>query len=126
MAAIGLIYVVGDPVFATIWTAWAGLWLLFFLLLGVGLEPLAPHTGWALVLLSQPTTTIPGFLILAGLYSPSSTYAILLAVALAVLLCLAFVLGQRGALATSPNTEPAQTPRLSADMAEDTDFEPVG
>jgi putative amide transporter protein len=118
--------VIGDPVFATVWTAWAGLWLLFFLLLGAGLEPLAPHTGWALLLLSQPTTTIPGFLILAGLYSPSSTYAIFLAVALAVLMGLAFVLGQRGALAASSNTEPAHHPRLPADMGEDSDLEPVG
>ena len=118
--------VVGDPVFAAIWTAWAALWLLFFLLLGAGLDTLGPHTGWALLLLSQPTTTIPGFLILAGLYTPSTPYAIVFAVALAALLCLAFVLGQRAALQATPNTEPTNSSRPSTDTAQDSDLEPVG
>lgn len=118
--------VIGDPVFAAIWTAWAALWLLFFLLLGAGLDGLGPHTGWALLLLSQPTTTIPGFLILAGQYSPSTPYAIGLAVALAALLCLAFVLGQRGTLQATPTAEPVDSSRPSADATQESDLEPVG
>ena len=44
-----------DPVFGVIWLAWAALWTLFFLVLGLGRENLSRFTGWAAVLLSQPS-----------------------------------------------------------------------
>ncbi|WP_406636139.1 AmiS/UreI family transporter [Amycolatopsis sp. WGS_07] len=85
-----------DPVFGVIWLAWALLWGLFFLVLGLGREELTRFTGWATVLLSQPTCTLPAFLALTGGYR-STTGAALIAGAIAVLLVvLAAVLGFRG------------------------------
>ncbi len=50
-----------DPVFGVIWLAWAALWTLFFLVLGLGRENLSRFTGWAAVLLSQPRAQSPHF-----------------------------------------------------------------
>ncbi|MEU5695858.1 AmiS/UreI family transporter [Actinosynnema sp. NPDC020468] len=85
----------GDPVFGVIWLAWALLWALFFLIFGLGEERVTRFAGWAVVLLSQPTATVPAFLALTG--SPRSDAAAgLLAAALAVVLvALAAVLARR-------------------------------
>lgn len=63
--------VVHDPVFGVIWLSWAVLWLLFFLVLGLHRDQLTRFTGWSVVLLSQPTCTLPAFLMLSGTYRTS-------------------------------------------------------
>ncbi|GGK96991.1 hypothetical protein JOE58_003258 [Curtobacterium luteum] len=60
-----------DPVLAVLWSTWAGLWSLFFVLLALG-RPIGRYTAWALVLASQTTTTVPALLGLAGRW-PSGT-----------------------------------------------------
>ncbi|MGW5049542.1 AmiS/UreI family transporter [Actinokineospora sp. NPDC004072] len=75
----------GDPVFGVIWLSWALLWALFFLVLGLGRTELTRFTGWAVVLLSQPTCTLPAFLSMTGA-APSGAGAGLLAAGLAVVL----------------------------------------
>ncbi|QRY42447.1 AmiS/UreI family transporter [Mycolicibacterium boenickei] len=81
--------VVNDPVFGVIWLAWAALWLLFFLVLGLHRDRLARFTGWAVVLLSQPTCTLPAFLMLSGNYHTSPGIAAIWAVGLAALVFVA-------------------------------------
>lgn len=85
--------VVNDPVFGVIWLAWAVLWLLFFLVLGLRRARLTRFTGWSVVLLSQPTCTLPAFLMLSGNYRTSPGIAAIWAVGLAALLLVARVLG---------------------------------
>jgi len=48
-----------DPVFGVIWLAWALLWALFFLVLGLGMERLTAFTGWTVTLLALPTCAVP-------------------------------------------------------------------
>ncbi|OBG57255.1 transporter [Mycolicibacterium fortuitum] len=84
--------VVNDPVFGVIWLAWAALWLLFFLVLGLRRARLTRFTGWSVVLLSQPTCTLPAFLMLSGNYRTSPGTAAIWAVGLAALLLVARVL----------------------------------
>lgn len=84
--------VVNDPVFGVIWLAWAVLWLLFFLVLGLRRARLTRFTGWSVVLLSQPTCTLPAFLMLSGNYRTSPGIAVIWAVGLAALLLVARVL----------------------------------
>lgn len=75
-----------DPVFGVIWLSWAVLWLLFFLVLGLDRGQLTGFAGWATVLLSQPTCTVPAFLILTGHYRSSAGIAVIWALALVLLL----------------------------------------
>lgn len=84
--------VVDDPVFGVIWLSWAVLWLLFFLVLGLGRDQLTRFTGWSVVLLSQPTCTLPAFLMLSGNYRTSPGVAAIWALGLASLLVVARVL----------------------------------
>lgn len=82
----------GDPVFGVIWLAWALLWTLFFLVLGLGMEHLTSFTGWTVTLLSLPTCAVPAFLAMTGGYRSDAALALLSAgigiglVALAALL----------------------------------------
>jgi hypothetical protein len=78
-----------DPVFGVIWLSWAVLWLLFFLVLGLGHDELGRFTGWAVTLLSLPTCSVPAFLVLTGHYQSSGPIAAGTAVALAVLFLVA-------------------------------------
>lgn len=86
----------GDPVFGVIWLSWAFLWGLFFVVLGLGVARLTRFTGWAVVLLSQPTCTVPAFLGMTGGYKSTGGLALLAAVILVVLVALAAVLSRRG------------------------------
>lgn len=52
------------------WTAWAALWFVFFLLLGLGMERLTRPTGVATILAGIFTAWVPGFLILSGMMPP--------------------------------------------------------
>ncbi|MGV9802198.1 AmiS/UreI family transporter [Mycobacterium sp. NPDC003449] len=99
--------VVNDPVFGVIWLAWAVLWLLFFLVLGLGRDRLTRFTGWAVVLLSQPTCTLPAFLMLSGNYRTTPGLAVVWALGFCVLLVLARALStHRSHRAQTPATQP--------------------
>ncbi len=99
--------VVNDPVFGVIWLAWAALWLLFFLVLGLHRDRLASFTGWSVVLLSQPTCTLPAFLMLSGNYHTSPGIAAIWAVGLAALVFVAKALSSRRSHRAQAANEPA-------------------
>ncbi|CRZ16053.1 AmiS/UreI family transporter [Mycolicibacterium neworleansense] len=100
--------VVNDPVFGVIWLAWAALWLLFFLVLGLHRDRLARFTGWSVVLLSQPTCTLPAFLMLSGNYHTSPGVAAIWAVGLVALFFVARALASHRSHQTRATTnEPA-------------------
>jgi hypothetical protein len=73
-------YDAADYPFAVIWTYWSFLWLLFFLVLGLGKESLTRFTGWVTVVQAWVTGVIPSFLLLSGRYEPSRGLALTLAV----------------------------------------------
>lgn len=93
--------VVTDPFLAVLWLGWAGLWTLFFLLLALGRSQLTRYTGWALVLSSQVTTTIPALLGLTG-HWPTATWG-----AGAALIVLVAVFGGAAALTRRRMTSPS-------------------
>lgn len=67
--ALGFSYVnfiqFSDIKFGIIWLLWSYLWLLFFLLLGLGKE-ISHYVGKVTIVLSWVTATIPAFLSLTG------------------------------------------------------------
>ena len=70
-----------DPGFGVIWLYWAFLWLLFFILLGLGREKIGRYTGAVCAIQGWVTAWIPAFLLLTGTYEGRS---MLVAVVLAV------------------------------------------
>jgi hypothetical protein len=84
-----------DPVFGVIWLAWALLWTLFFLVLGLGVESLTRFTGWSVVLLSLPTSAVPAFLIMTGVYQSNVRNALFAAALGVVLVGVAALLSTR-------------------------------
>ncbi|WP_434994546.1 AmiS/UreI family transporter [Arthrobacter sp. Ld5] len=95
---------VGDPVFGVIWWTWAVLWLLFFLLLGLGKESLAYPTGWFTIFVAHLTGTMPAFFLLVGRYETTTGIALVVAVGAAASLAAAFLLGRRGIPRRNPST----------------------
>ncbi|WP_028935467.1 AmiS/UreI family transporter [Pseudonocardia spinosispora] len=99
VAAAALVYAGtsfgSDPVFGVIWLCWALLWTLFFLVLGLGKQQLTRFTGWAVVLLSQPTCTVPAFLAMTDSYRSTGGDALVAAVVAVVLIALAAVLSRK-------------------------------
>ncbi|MEE6164173.1 MULTISPECIES: AmiS/UreI family transporter [unclassified Mycolicibacterium] len=107
VAAIAVYYAIKsvgtDPVFAVIWATWALMWTLFFVLLGLGVTKagrldLGHFTGWFLVLLGVPSSTVPAILLLNGLWPTSAVAG---SAALAILLVaslLSVTLSRRSAL----------------------------
>ncbi|MBB5953793.1 hypothetical protein FHS29_000363 [Saccharothrix tamanrassetensis] len=93
----------GDPVFGVIWLSWALLWALFFLVFGLGEERLTRFTGWAVVLLSQPTCTLPAFLALTGsLRSDTGTGLLAAGLAVALVALAAVLAAQRKSFVPQP------------------------
>lgn len=64
-------YYFSDIKFGIIWIFWSFLWLLFFLLLGLG-KPIDNYVGKVTLVQSWITATIPAFLSLAGLWEQIS------------------------------------------------------
>ncbi|WP_216213122.1 AmiS/UreI family transporter [Amycolatopsis aidingensis] len=94
----------GDPVFGVIWLAWALLWSLFFLVLGLGMTGLTKFTGWTVVLLSQPTCSVPAFLAMTGAYTSDGPAALLAAGIGVVLVATAALLSRERATQPAPAT----------------------
>ncbi|MEW1983621.1 AmiS/UreI transporter [Pseudarthrobacter oxydans] len=83
-----------DPLLAVLWLCWSALWGLFFASMAAGLGHLDPFIGWALVLTSQVTATLPAFLGLAGIWPSEPVVAGLAAAFLAALFVLAGILAR--------------------------------
>ncbi|KNH16403.1 AmiS/UreI transporter [Arthrobacter sp. ZBG10] len=85
-----------NPFLAVLWLCWSLLWGLLFGSMALGWRRVDRFTGWALVLASQATATVPGFLGLAGLWPQQGEVAAAAAAGLAALLLAAFLLARRG------------------------------
>jgi len=101
-----------DPLLGVLWLSWAVLWSLFFLILALGRVGLTAFTGWATVLTSQLTTTLPALLGLTGAWPAGWGAAGTAAAVLAVLFFAARLLARarpapeaaRPAAAAAPET----------------------
>jgi hypothetical protein len=85
-----------DPLLAVLWLCWTVLWALLYACLALGAVRLEPFTGWALVLTSQVSASVPALLGLAGLWPASGTVAWPAGLVLAGLFVAARVLARRG------------------------------
>jgi hypothetical protein len=83
-----------DPLLAVLWLCWSALWALLFVTLALGVDRLDPLLGWALVLTSQVSATVPAFLGLAGLWPRGPVAGAAAAVSLTGLFLAAGVLAQ--------------------------------
>ncbi len=97
-----------DPVLGVLWATWAGLWSLFFVLLALG-RPIGRYTGWALVVASQTTTTVPALLGLSGHWPSGAGWTAAAVVVAALVFGGAAVLARLGQRAAPPTTEPTVT-----------------
>jgi putative amide transporter protein len=70
-----------DPTIGLLWLQWSVLWGMFFLVLGLGIERLTTLAGWATLILSFTTCTIPGFLLLLGEWEGVHTWLVLTVIA---------------------------------------------
>ena len=99
VACVGLLlaaaWLAEDPLLAVLWLGWSLLWGLFFASMALGLSRVERFTGWALVLTSQVSATVPAFLGLAGLWPRSPMGAAAAAAVLAGLFAAAGVLARR-------------------------------
>ncbi|MCW4385509.1 AmiS/UreI transporter [Salinibacterium sp. SYSU T00001] len=100
VAALGLVYsganLATDPVLSVLWLAWATLWTLFFLLLGLGWSRLTTFTAWSLILTSQLTTTVPALFGLTDNWPTGGTNAVI-----ALLVIVALFAGAAGITAAT-------------------------
>lgn len=87
---------VGDPAFGVIWLLWAVLWLMFYLVLALGMESLTAASGWFTVIIAHLTATIPALLLLSGAFRSTGLWAGILAAAGVGALLLSLALGRRG------------------------------
>ena len=85
-----------DPLLAVLWVGWSVLWGLLFASSALGAVRLDNFAGWALVLASQSTATVPAFLGLAGVWPRSAWTAWLAAGVLAGVFGTARLLARRG------------------------------
>lgn len=70
----------GDPAFGVIWLMWAGLWAMFFVLLGLDRASWGPATGVVALVEGVATAAVPGWLLAAGLWPTGMATAVVLAV----------------------------------------------
>src|SRR5919112_5768445 len=92
---LALAWFAEDPLLAVLWLGWSLLWGLFFASMALGLSRVDRFTGWALVLTSQVSATVPAFLGLAGVWPRSPVVAAAAAALLAGLFAAAGVLARR-------------------------------
>jgi putative amide transporter protein len=74
--AIHSVVDLGDRTFGVIWLFWSFLWLLFFLVLGLGIERLTRFTGWVTVVEAFGTAAVPAFLLITGHWADSTGLAV--------------------------------------------------
>ncbi|GLB65976.1 AmiS/UreI family transporter [Arthrobacter mangrovi] len=118
VAALAVVYAVSnlaaDPFSAVLWSSWAVLWTLFFLLLALGRSAVTAYTGWATLLTSQLTTTVPAILGLNGAWPSGWGSAAAAAVLIALLFTAAGFLARRNGRAAVVLPEPEHTPAAKA------------
>ncbi|MDV3129536.1 transporter [Mycobacterium sp. 21AC1] len=100
----------GGRIFVVIWLSWSVLWLLFFLVLGLGRTELTQFTGAVAVTEGVLTAAVPAGLTLAGLWSDSAVAALVAAVLGVGLLVVLWLLTRR----PSPQAEAYKKSSLGA------------
>jgi putative amide transporter protein len=85
-----------DPFLSVLWLSWAVLWSLFYLILARGNSSLSAFTGWAALLTSQVTTTVPALLGLSGVWPAGWFPAVITAVLVAGLFAGALLISKTG------------------------------
>ncbi|MHA6628785.1 AmiS/UreI family transporter [Pseudonocardia sichuanensis] len=94
----------GDRTFGAIWLFWSFLWLLFFLVLGLGIDRLARFTGWVTLVEAFGTAAVPGFLLIIGVWTDSTALALgYLAVGVLLFGGLWLAAGRRPTSSSSPH-----------------------
>ncbi|TQM09649.1 AmiS/UreI family transporter [Pseudonocardia kunmingensis] len=94
----------GDRTFGAIWLFWSFLWLLFFLVLGLGIDRLARFTGWVTLVEAFGTAAVPGFLLITGVWTDSTALALsYLAVGVLLFGGLWLAAGRRPTSSSSPH-----------------------
>lgn len=64
------LFAAGGPLWLAFnWSAWAVLWFVYWLLLGLGMGQLTRFSGWLTIVLGIITAWIPGYLLLNGTLS---------------------------------------------------------
>ena len=94
----------GGRIFAVIWLLWAVLWLLFFLVLGLGIDRLTRYTGAVALAEGIATAAVPAWLSLTGAFADSGGAALVFAIASLVVLVALLP------LARGPREEPLAQP----------------
>jgi putative amide transporter protein len=109
---LAAVWLAADPLLAALWLAWAVLWGLMFGSLALGQGRLDRFIGWAVVLASQVTATVPAVLGLAGAWPRGPEIAGLAALVIAALFGTALVLARRmaGSNGASEGSAPTITP----------------
>jgi hypothetical protein len=109
---LAAVWLAADPLLAALWLAWAVLWGLMFASLALGRAGLDRFLGWALVLASQVTATVPAVLGLAGAWPHGPEISGLAALVIAALFGAALVLARRmaGSNGASEGSAPTITP----------------
>ncbi|MDQ0799523.1 AmiS/UreI family transporter [Arthrobacter sp. SLBN-112] len=85
-----------DPLLAVLWVCWSVLWALLFACLALDAVRLERFTGWALVLASPASATVPALLGLAGFWPVSPAAAWGAALGGATLFVAARAMARRG------------------------------
>ncbi|NRQ40087.1 transporter [Nonomuraea sp. NN258] len=91
-------FVTRDYPFAVIWVLWSFLWLLFFLVLGLGRAELTRYTGWVTLIEAWLTAVLPAFLLLTGRYTASAWFAVALAAVCVAAFAALWLRGRRPSL----------------------------
>ena len=73
-------FMVGDWPFAVLWLQWGVLWFLFFQILALGRDDLAPYTGAVCLGQAFITAAVPGELLVFGMWRTSVVTAVVLAI----------------------------------------------
>lgn len=81
----------GGRLFVVIWLLWAALWLLFFLVLGLGMSTLTRFTGAVAIGEGLITAAIPAWLALHGALPDTDLAAVVLAIAGAAMIVVMFM-----------------------------------
>lgn len=104
-----------DNAFGVIWLNWAFLWLLFFLVLGLGMDGLSRYTGAVAVFQGVMTGIVPSFLLMTGNWADNTnTFAIALAIAAVVVYAASYTRFKGSLTIAEPDTETSTDPAATA------------
>ncbi|GAA4555475.1 AmiS/UreI family transporter [Pseudonocardia xishanensis] len=102
-----------DPAFGVLWLHWSFLWVLFFLVFGLKRGELARYTGYIAAIEGWLTASVPGLLILLGVWGGG--YALPLTIGFAALGIVGYPALYAALRRRSSHPEPAAAPSVGAE-----------